>query len=163
MKEKLAAVGVVVCSLLIGCSEAPTPSEPVAPQFSTSTGKFPISGTLTHPCTGEAVAYDGMVHQSISIRTEGDVTTLRVNAHTAAVLGVGLTTGTKYVLYEGIKQTLELTLTPPYPYVVDVSFRDRWQSQGSADNFFGTSIYTVTFDGVTWTIAFKKLVVDCKG
>lgn len=162
MKRSLAAFG-VACSLLIGCSEAPTPSEPVAPQFSTSAGKFPISGTIMHPCTGEPIAYEGTVHSSISIRTRGDVTLIRLLAHTSGVLGVGLTTGTRYVLYEGIKQTQELTVTPPYPYEIDVAFRDRWQSQGSADNFFGTAIYTITFDGVTWTIAFKKLVVDCKG
>ncbi|HEX6130710.1 MAG TPA: hypothetical protein VF044_03215, partial [Actinomycetota bacterium] len=55
---------------------------------------LPLTGPLTQPCTGEAVAVNGFIHMTLNVDGGGG---MYAYVQTHSMTGYGLVTGDKYV------------------------------------------------------------------
>lgn len=162
----LMAVAIVLSAAAAGCGSEPV--SPAAPADVASldrinqTDRFPIAGVTFNPCTpAEPIAYDGFIH----INRHGEVEPGSTDIRTQVVLhaqGIGLVTGSKYVLQSNQKSEFVFNQTP-FGLESERSLYTRFLRQGSQDNFFVETSFKIVCDASGCRIIENEQERSCRG
>lgn len=133
--------------LVLACGDRPTPTElpnaVVAADLDVHERQN-ISGTTFHPCTGEAIAYEGRRHFFIDSDPDG-AGGFHVKVHVNYNLSAtGLSTGRRYRLRA--QQNLNINARPPFPFAGTAVVNVRWVAQGQGDDFVAKQRVHITVD-----------------
>jgi hypothetical protein len=158
----------LVSLALAGCSDSPAPPTAIADVADTPTRAVSVtqnhSETIlletTNPCVPEKVEFSGKVH---SMRKELSDGSIEIRTNFAGLKGVGLTTGTEYVLQQN---SLVVVLEPsPPPFQQIIEFHSRVIARGSTDDFhvFGERTIIVNPFPDPPTIVTQVTRTECHG
>ncbi|MFI5251960.1 MAG: hypothetical protein ACHQQQ_05940 [Bacteroidota bacterium] len=121
--------------------------------------KFPISGTLLDPCTGELIDYTGEVHAVINTSTNPDGTIRTVISEFAHVTGVGETSGASYVANENLHDKI---VNSGCPYTETSTDFLRLIGKGQVGNEHLQIVQTLTVDASCNPTFNATLTIICK-
>ncbi len=128
---------------------------------STTTERFPISGTIT-ACNGEAVNYEGTVQlvQHFTVSSSGQVNIkegISINVH-----GVGQVTGAKYVGNQTSEFAEHFDSTDFAPFNLTNTFHFKLNGQGRVPNTSAKGVFHVTVNANGDITSFKsEFTFDC--
>ena len=139
-----------------------TPDESVSLERVNNTFKYPFAFTTFNPCPPmEPVAVEGVVH----VNQHGNVEPGSTEFKTHVVLhgnGVGLLTGSKYVLQQNNKSEFSSSFPPPR-LESSSDFRYRLIRQGSEDDFHAHGSATFVCDQNGCRVVENEQERACRG
>lgn len=130
-KAKIFTVNISSLVLVMFALALPTPVKAAG----ASTLVIPISVTYEHPCIGEPISYEGVIHYNTNAVNDGNGGFhAHTVGHSTALRGVGLTSGTKYI---GHGETIANIFVSPdgQPFVALYTFEFKMKGTGSAPDY----------------------------
>ena len=164
MKFATLMVGAIAFSAVAaGCaSELVAPDEPASLDRINRTDRYPVAFTTFNPCPPmEPVAIEGFVQYN----THADVEPGSTEVKQHLVLhgnGIGLLTGSKYVLQQNSKYESSFSF-PPYQFESSTDTRYRLIRQGSEDNFYAEFTFSYVCDETGCRIVENEQERACRG
>ena len=119
-----------------------------------------VADTVPDPCTGEPIAYEGILHIVSTLTQTPDSVTLKYHLNAQSFSGVGMVTGAKYGLSETMKENADLVFATGEE-TGDFATTFRLVSQGGLDNFALDVVYT--FSLPTMQVTYKTNSTRCGG
>ena len=155
----IAALGVVLALVLLAGVVAPSRA---ANQMNVS---FPVSFTVSNPCTGEFVDFSGNAHIVLTITTNDNHASLMFHSNDANVSGVGETTGARYREIANFSDHIEQSLVSGQFTQTTVVRNLRWVTAGGGNNFLDfdeTDHVTINANGDVTVEFVHAAVTGCR-